>query len=217
MEKDDLQYIYKEEYADLSEVNNGMGEFIFEDLEYVENGQVIKVKAWPQQDISSFADLTYYHKHWANHKAQVYKWLDWFQDYVGGMMSVDEEWMKQNEKERWNNGELDDEKEEYDDFDDWWDQYEGSEGYYEEMSWMQQQSWDDLKNEFEWEYKVINDEIGGDWFDHYDNLNTYKMDNGLDDAFNTAEEIVEDLLNSEYDEDDFTYEELTDHFNWIFE
>ena len=217
MEKDDLQYIYKEEYVDLSGFDNGMGEFIFGDVEYVENGQTITVKAWPQRDISSFADLAYYNKHWEAHKKQVYKWLEWFQNYVGGMMDVDEEWMKQNEKERWDSGELDHEKEEHEDFDEWWDQYEGSEAYWDEVSWMQQHSWDDLKGEFEWEFKVIDAVVGGDWFDSYNNLNSYKMDQGLDDAYDEIEEAVQELLGSAYDEDDFDYDELKEHLDWIFE
>lgn len=218
MEKNDLQYVYKEEFADITQAQYGMGELIWMDLKYVRNGQTIQVKAFPLFDISSFKDLAYYNKNWEAHKTEVRNWLEWFQNYASNIIKIDEDYIKQNERERWDIGELDYKKDNYKNFDEYWKTYVDSPAYWDEVSFMQQISWDDLKNEMEYEYKVINDAIQGDWFDSYDNMNTYKMDNGLEEAFDMVEELVQDLIDSEYKEDDFSsYEELARHLDWIFE
>ncbi len=215
--KNSLQYLYRDEHVDIKDVyRSELIDLFFMDLEYVEGGKTIKIKPFPISELSSFEDLAYYQKNWDNHVQAVYNWMDWFQKYVSSITEIDEEWIKEQEQERWDDNE--DEHGEYDSFEDFWEGYQGSSEYYDEVNFHIQQAYNNLTNEFEDEYKIIDSIMGNDeWFDSYDRLYTRKMDNALDEITQEISDHVDDFLSSEYDIDDFDEEGLKEHFDEIFE
>jgi hypothetical protein len=215
--KNSLKHLYKDEYVDLQDVyNNDYIGLFFMDLEYVENGNTIKVKEFPLTELYTFEDLDYFQKNWKSHVQQVTKWMDWFQRYVQGMGEPDPKWMRENEEERWENDEI--EHDEYDDdFEVYWDQYYESSEYYDEINFQFQHSWDDLKSEMKYEVDIIDSAFRDGWFDSYDRLLTGRMDDALNESDSAVQDVVSDFLISVYDEDDFDEEGLTEHFDEIFE
>lgn len=212
--ENDLKYVYKEEFIAL---NDSYGEpyceLFFSELGYVENGNEIKVHAFPYEEIYTFEELAYFEKNWKQHVANVWKWMKWFQTLAQSVLSIDVEWIKDNEKQRWDSGEID--VEGFDTFEAWWEDYKYSNDYYEQASWDQQRSWDDFKEEFEDEVKIISSGIS-EWFDSYDNLNARMMDQRLKEAEEFFDEQVSEFYESVYDSEDFDDEELAQHFEDIF-
>jgi hypothetical protein len=214
-EEDELEFLYSDQYLDLKDVYSEMGNLIWEDLKWWNSKGEHIIPAFKITDITSLAELDYFQKHWPAHKRKMEEWLDWFQDHISRIVNIDSDDIREHEKERWDDDEID--KDDYEDFDEYWEEYEGSDSYYDEVHFLQEMYWDDIKNDFGYVFEVINNAIDDEWFDNYDNIQTWKMDKELESVFEEIDEKYQEFIKSAFDEDDAEDKEwLKDHFDDLF-
>lgn len=214
-EEDELAFLYKDEYIDLKDIYSNIANLIWEDLKWWDDKGQHTIPAFKIGEVTSIAELVYFQKHWPVHKQKVEQWLDWFQSHISRAIDIDSDDIREHEKQRWDDDEID--KDNYDDFDEYWDEYEYSDAYYDEVNFLQDMYWDDIKSDFGHVFDIIDSVINGDWFDSYNNIQTYKMNEELESVFEEIDEKYEEFINSAFDENDAEDKEwLKDHLNDLF-
>ncbi len=198
-----LDWLYEEDYLDLTDIYNGFGQLLWLDLIYVDAGKEIKIEGFKYTELEYLHELEYVDAHLENHMAKVYGWMDWLQTYMKAMTGHDAEPYKGMEKERWKDDE--ELQTEFPDFEDYWEEQSYSEEMAEMIGWDQQESWKELRDEYQSEAFTAMDDEMGEYFDNYDNINIRQLDENLETAFDEILTRVKDFASNkkEYDEEDY--------------
>jgi len=204
MSKVYLEWLYEEDYLDLTDIYNGFGQLLWLDLIYVDAGKEVKIEGFKITELEFLDELEYVDAHLENHMTKVYKWMDWLQTYMKAITGYDVESYKDIEKERWKD---DDElRAEFPDFEDYWEKQSVSEEMAEMIGWDQQESWRELRDEYQADaFEVMDSEIY-EYFDSYDNINIRQLDDNLEIAFDEILTRVKNFAANkrEYSEEDYT-------------
>lgn len=214
----DLTYIYKDETIDLADTyEDGIVDILFTDLFYYKDGEQMKVESYPTTSITNLIELDYFNKNIDKYESNIRIWLEAFESHARSVSEADDEGIKEHEKMRWDEDEIPD-KEDYEDFEEWWDGYYDSQAYYEEVSFLEEQYWNDFKEEYGEGYEVLSKTIDGEWFDSYGNLQIRSLWNDIESLFTNLKSEVKEFEASVYSHEDFdSDEELAEHFNKIFD
>lgn len=190
----DLGLLYREDYLDMTDIYNNFGQLLWTDLEYIENGKSINVKAFKITELETLEDLKYVDANLENHMADIYRWMKWLQKYMKKIFEYDIDNYKSWEKDHW---EDDDElRKEHPDFEKYWDEYSNSDELTELIGWNQQQEWQELHDEYQASAFEIMDKEMDEYSDNYGNIRTRQMNNNLEEGLDEILTLVKDFVST---------------------